>query len=235
MEIKSQLIPVQCLMSKERGEMFALLADCYLGVREDEFIRDLEAKDEVIVLRDIASGAMVGFSTLVCYHLGVAGVETAFIFSGDTVVKSAYRNSSGLGQGLLSFFSRILLEGKPTYYILISKGWRTYRALPLLFHDFYPRHDVLTPECILAVKHVFGETFYPGQYDASLGIIKAQADGQRIKPDSAESLPKHCISDPHILFFAEANPQHEQGDELVCVIPIQTQNFSRAFMKMRPK
>ena len=41
-----------------------------------------------------------------------------------------------------------LLDARPRaefYWFLISKGYKTYRFLPLFFREFYPRHDAPTP------------------------------------------------------------------------------------------
>ena len=58
---------------------------------------------------------------------------------------------------------------EPLYWYLISKGYRTYRFLPVFFREFYPRHDVATPPVEAAVLYALGRRKFGDSYDGANG------------------------------------------------------------------
>jgi hypothetical protein len=116
---------------------------------------------------------------------------------------------------------------EPLDWFLISKGYRTYRFLPVFFREFYPRHDTPTPPEVLARLDAFGSIKFPARYDSAAGVVRADGDGCRLRPGVAD-IPPPRLSDPHVRFFAEQNPRHALGDELCCLAPLSRANFTRA-------
>lgn len=232
-EIEHATVAVKDLTERERGEMFLLLERYYLGVERQTFERDLAEKEHVMILRELAAdGRLVGFSTLVRLDVEVCGRPLGAIFSGDTVVEEKFRRSRGLAYEVTRYFAALLeLSAAPLYYVLICKGWRTYRILPFLFREFSPRFDKPTPAAHRRVMDAFCALKFPEEYDAESGLVVFRGQAQRVRPESAEAVGR-ARSDPHIEFFARKNPNHLRGDEMVCVAPVAEWNFTEAFHKL---
>jgi len=70
------------------------------------------------------------------------------LFSGDTVIDKRHWGSMALPIA----WGRLMLSLSPAssnagfYWLLTSKGYKTYRFLPVFFREFYPRYDAQTPE-----------------------------------------------------------------------------------------
>ena len=193
-------------------------------MRWDEFVRDFDEKDAVILLRDAETGTIGGFSTVTELELLVAGELVPVVFSGDTAVLPEYRTSLRLGQELVRYLHAAFERhpDRPVSYVLISKGWRTYKILPFFFHEFFPRHDAATPHFERALIDAFGKARSPGRYVD--GVIRAGDVAQRVRPDGADALPlRH---DPHTAFFLRANEGYLRGDELVCAARIEPANYT---------
>jgi hypothetical protein len=224
-EIVGETRPMAELTRAERRACFELLGRLFLGVTWEEFVRDLEEKDAVMFLRDAETGAIGGFSTVTELEVDVAGEPVPVVFSGDTAVLPEYRTSFALGQELARYFHEAYERhpGRPVSYVLISKGWRTYKILPFFFHEFFPRHDAATPPSALALIDAFGEARYPDRYDE--GVIRFAGEAApRLRPDSVDALPAR--HDAHTAFFLRANGGYLEGDELVCAARIDPANYT---------
>jgi hypothetical protein len=225
-------IAIRDLRQDEREQMFNLLGRYYLGVTRAAFERDLAAKEHVILLRT-STGEIVGFSTLSRFHLALPDRTVLAIFSGDTIVGAGHRGSFETAHQICRYFFRTIHEfpGEEIDWVLICKGWRTYRVLRLLFVDYSPRAGGVDRAAFREVADAFGAARYPGLYRTESGIIESPVPGQRILPKSPEAIDPRR-SDPEMLFFEQANPQHERGNELVCIAPIRPDNFTAATRRL---
>src|SRR5262249_26242236 len=151
----------------------------------------------------------------------VAGRPVKALFSGDTIVDRDHWGDNALAHvwGCLALSLIDDHAGAELYWFLISKGYRTYRFLPLFFHEFYPRHDAPTPAEVKAVLDGLGRHKYPATYDAAAGVVRADRFKDRLRPGLAELTPQR-LRDPHVRFFAERNPGHVHGEELCCLAPL---------------
>jgi hypothetical protein len=224
-EIIAETRRVPDLTSDELRACFELLLRLFLGVTWEDFLRDLEEKDDVMLLRDADTRAIGGFSTLTELEIDVGGEPVPVVFSGDTAVLPEYRTSFALGQELARHFQDAH-ERNPerrVSYVLISKGWRTYRIMPFFFSEFFPRHDAEAPPFERALIDAFGQTRYPDRYDE--GVIRfAGEPAPRMRPDSVDAVPAR--SDPHTEYFLRANRRYLEGDELVCVARVHPANYT---------
>lgn len=229
MNLTGRIVRVEEISPRRRGEMFMLMAEHYDGMRRAEFEADLDEKDWVIELVDPATGALCGFSTQMVFATEAAGRPVRALFSGDTIVAwdcRARHPLAGLWGGLaLSLIERF--TGEELYWFLISKGYKTYRFLPLFFREFYPRVDAATPASIAAVLDAFGRHKFPRSYDPGSGVVRASDGGCRLRPGVAD-LTAERRRDPHVRFFCARNPRHADGDELCCVAPLTRENFTPA-------
>lgn len=231
--VTSTTKPVQGLSSGEREQMFRLMDANYLGVDRRTFAADLGEKESVFLLLDRDSGAIVGFSTVMVLDLTISSGPVKVVFSGDTIVAREYRRTTGLGVELGRYFRALLqrFPGTPIYWILTSKGCRTYRLLPFLFLTFSPCFDRPTPPLHREVRDAFGAKKYPQEYDPGAGLIRYRGEAQRLRPGVADATEGR-LSDPHTRFFFQVNPKHMRGDDLVCVAEVAEHILSKGFRRL---
>jgi len=221
------------LTDDRRDEMFALMVDYYDNMRRPDFDADLEEKEWVIEIEDALTGELRGFSTQMVFDVEVAGRPVRALFSGDTIIDRRHRQRSPLA-GLWGRLALQIMSASPDhdlYWFLISKGYKTYRFLPLFFHEFHPRFDQPMPARERDVLDAFARHKYPAAYDRSAQIVRADPDGCRLRPGVADVTLKRT-RDPHVQFFCERNPRHAWGDELCCLAPLTPDNFTSAAWKM---
>jgi len=196
-----------------RAAMFDLMHEYFYGVTVEQFESDLQEKNWVILLEE--SGRVCGFSTMLAYDSH--GVRV--VYSGDTIVHRKAWGSSLLG--------RIWLQAvrgmQSQYWLLITSGFRTYRFLPVFWKEFWPRYDM--PAIPPLLKRLATERFGSG-YDADSGIVRL-AEPQRLR-HGLDEIPSGRLTDPHVAFFAQANPGHSRGEELVCLCPLAPANQTAA-------
>jgi hypothetical protein len=233
MALAARIVRPGDLSSTDVDEMFALMSRHYENVRRDRFEADLSEKDWIIRLTHARRGQLCGFSTQRLLPISVNGRRVIVMFSGDTVVDREHWGTTALpiAWGRLAFS---IIEQHPEaelYWYLISKGYRTYRFLPLFFSEFYPRHDVNTPMDMRAVIDAVAQAKFPERYDAGTGVIRATPTSDRLRPDLGEVTDAR-LRDPHIEFFHRLNPGHAHGDELCCIAPLTRENFSSPARKL---
>jgi hypothetical protein len=209
--------------------MYALMEECYEGVTRRDFDDDLREKQQVILVEAPDSGELLGFSTLKLLHARDGERTIHALFSGDTVVTPSAWGDVALprvwGRYALSLMERF--AGQPLYWFLISKGYKTYRFLPLFFHEYYPRCDRPTPLGTRRILDALASSKFPGRYDAEAGIVRADPVSARLRRGIAD-ITDQRQKDPHVRFFARCNPGHARGDELCCLAPLTPRNFTRA-------
>jgi hypothetical protein len=152
-----------------------------------QFNADFHEKQYVAVLR--TEGHLVGFSTMVTLPITTAeGTSLHIAFSGDTAVEFAARKSIGFGTTLSSFFRENIStygDGK-VWYVLISKGWRTYKAMEFMFHSFtpHPSREMSTME--RSIIAAFGKKRYPLRFNEATGVLSNLDGDQKLKGGSPD-------------------------------------------------
>ncbi|MGP1385176.1 MAG: hypothetical protein ACTS2F_16555 [Thainema sp.] len=227
-----RLVRVEELASCDRASMFQLLNTHFAGVRIDVFNADLCQKNWVILLSDMESGELKGFSTLLMYQTEFEGEPISVVYSGDTIMDPSAWNSSTLSRAWIESVNtlRDIYPFGKLYWLLISSGYRTYRFLPVFWNEFYPRYDQPTPTYTAALmQHLANQQF--GQYYNPLSGVVRFPHPHRLKGELS-GIPTERLSDPHIQFFNQHNPGHINGDELVCLTEICEDNLTRAGRRM---
>jgi hypothetical protein len=225
MTIPATVVRQVDLDGPQREELLDLHRRYYANVKRESFHHDLCEKDWVILLRDQDSH-VVGFSTVQEIHLDVEGSDRRFLFSGDTIVQPDYWFSSSLAGAFGQLMLRRLSHdpGTPLYWFLISKGYRTYRYLPVYFREFGPSClGTPSPHLQRLLEHVarvqFGEHF-----DPKTGIIKFNRQHDCLRPELCDVSDRRA-QNRHIRFFLDRNPGYARGDELACIAEISEDNL----------
>ena len=216
------------LRGSERAEMLALFGRHFERVDPAAFHADLDEKEHVALVAG-PDGRLAGFSTLVRITATVRGQAVAATFSGDTIVDPSARHAAALPR-LLSrhIFAAARAEpGVPAYWFLLSSGYKTYRLLPHLFRTFLPGGNAPPTAAEAAVLGVVARARYGERFDA--GIVRL-AHPTPLRPGVAD-LTEHRLRDPHVAFFARANPGHAAGDELACLTRVHPDNLTAAGLR----
>lgn len=226
MPLDGTVVSVDVLNGLDRDRMFALLADHFEGATRPAFLRDLGEKRWAIVLRTPATREIVGFSTQTLLSTTVAGRPVRALFSGDTIVDRRHWGDTELIRVWGEFALRLAdrQPDVPLYWFLISMGYKTYRFLPVFFHEFYPRHDVPTPRREQEVLDALAGARYPDAYDPRSGVITPTNGRIRLRRGIAD-VDSHRLRDPHVRFFVRKNPRHGEGEELACIAPLCRENL----------
>lgn len=216
------------------GVMYQLFCEQFDGVTFEVFRDDLGDKTWVLLLRD-DEGGLCGFSSMDLYDVEVDGKLVSIVYSGDTVVKRETWGDSALSyywMGAIDYLRRLYRKER-LYWFLIVSGYRTYRFLPVYSRTFYPRYDRPTPADAQAIMDAAATARFGSNYDATTGIVRL--DHPASLKGRLRGIPENRMHDPHIAFFAERNPGHEEGDELVCFAILAEDELTRLGRRMWTK
>lgn len=229
MRLQGQLVQVGAISSQQRETMFALMQRYYDNISRHTFESDLAEKQWVILLRDRADESIRGFSTQMLLNSKLGGQTITALFSGDTIVERECWGDAALSHvwGRLALSLIDTMPDEPLYWFLISKGYRTYRFLPVFFHEFYPRYDAPTPVVMRQAMDAIAIGKFGSLYDAARGIVRSHCGKDRLRSGIGH-LTVQRLRDPHVRFFAQRNPHYADGEELCCVAPLTRANFTAA-------
>lgn len=212
--------------------MYTLLAGYFANVTQSHFEADLAEKESVVLLTDAATGQIQGFSTLMQLHVTVDGQPIVAFFSGDTIIHHDYWGEAELPRlwGRHVFSLAETMSEVRAYWFLISSGYKTYRFLPVFFREFYPTYTRSTPPAIQSIIDALAGAKFPAEYEPERGIIRF-TQAAPLRPGVAEITDRR-LKDPHVAFFAAANPGYANGDQLPCLVELTRSNLTAAGRRM---
>lgn len=211
----------------EKNQMLTLMKEYYEDVLKENFDKDLEEKDYCIMLYN-EEGEVKGFSTQRLITLKVQDRKINGVFSGDTIIDKDYWGSLELYRVFAKEFIR---DESDFYWFLISKGYKTYKMLPLFFKEFYPNYKQETPLLERTIMDTFGKMFYPKEYDKAKGVIKYIGIKDKLKSGVADITRKQ-IKDKDINYFTDLNPGYIYGEDLVCLARLNGDNLRRTAKRL---
>jgi hypothetical protein len=205
--------------------MYALFDLYYEGGSRAVFEHDLANKSHVIELHD--GGRLRGFSTLALFGIEHLGKPVRALFSGDTIVNHENWGEQALARCFCQFAGSVKAQAPelPLFWLLISKGHRTYRYLHVFAHRYTPSFEeppspdeaaLLNALCL----HRFGDAYDPQRQVVRLDAAAAT----RLRPqwcDLRDNLRRH----PEVALFLELNPHFAQGEELACLCELDISNL----------
>jgi hypothetical protein len=218
-KLKAQIVPARALTLAHKVRMFELMQTYYEQVTREQFLKDLAKKDDVILLVDERNQQIQGFSTLMKISIRQKDKEWRAIFSGDTVIDKSFWGQRALGKAFLGYLFKEKLRQpwQPLYWLLITKGYKTYLMMANNFTEYYPRFDQPTPADKKALIDTFYLALYPGGYDVASGLIHPNAEACHVKTGVANISPLLVETNPKIAFFQRVNPGWQEGVELACI------------------
>ena len=232
--MKGNIVRRSAVDKDTRAAMYTLFCQQFSGVSFDVFSDDLDEKNWVLLLHSDA-GVLCGFSSLHIYDMSVADQEISVVYSGDTVVDSATWKDSALSyywMGAIDYLRR-LYRKDCLYWFLMVSGYRTYRFLPVYSASFYPRYDEATPDDIQLIMDTVAGARFGDNYNRETGLVRLATPA--VLKEGFRGIPENRLADPHIAYFARRNPNHDQGDELVCFAVLTEEKLTRLGRRMWTK
>jgi hypothetical protein len=225
-----ELLEKADLHSADITEMYRLFTMHFEGVSETRFRADLENKNWVIRIRH--KSTLLGFTSLRRMHIDVEGQGVDLLYSGDTVVKSEARGTTLLARTWIESVRRISEQCKLTdlHWFLLVSGFRTYRLLPVFWKEFFPQCGNQTPAHVRDTMDRVATQVFGADYDRLVGVVRFK-EPQPLRRELA-GIPESRLRDPHVKFFAQVNPGHMDGDELVCWTRLSVENLTDAGARM---
>jgi hypothetical protein len=211
--------------------MYALLAASYDRTDPAQFRQDLSEKDDVFSFW--RGDRLVGFSTIMRRRIPELG-GAIFLFSGDTVMAPDARG----GRHLQVAFGRYVLMAKlrrphrPLYWMLISKGYKTYLMMRRNYPYSFPSPAGEPPPAVRAALQGFYARKFGAAYDPASDIIDVGDEGNAASGDAAVP-PDDLLTDPDVAYFLHKNPRYKEGKELACLAEIRLRDYLAIAVKYR--
>jgi len=225
-----ELLPRAALGGDDVADMYRLFTTHFERVSEDRFRVDLERKDWVIRVRD--GKTLLGFTSLQFLRVRAAAADLEVLYSGDTIMKPEARSTTLLARTWIDSVRRIseLHAAAEMHWLLLVSGFRTYRLLPVFWREFFPNCMQATPAGVRDTVATLAGALFGAGYDAHAGVVRFDSP-QPLRPELSR-IPESRLADPHVRFFASANPGHAEGDELVCWTRLTHDNLTAAGTRM---
>lgn len=225
-----ELLPRAALGGDDVADMYRLFTTHFERVSEYRFRVDLERKDWVIRVRD--GKTLLGFTSLQFLRVRAAAADLEVLYSGDTIMKPEARSTTLLARTWIDSVRRIseLHAAAEMHWLLLVSGFRTYRLLPVFWREFFPNCTQATPAGVRDTVATLAGTLFGAGYDAHAGVVRFDSP-QPLRPELSR-IPESRLADPHVRFFASANPGHADGDELVCWTRLTHDNLTVAGTRM---
>ena len=221
---------VAALDDAVRREMAALYLGMYDGSSPSLFFRDLASKDEALLVRH--GRTLVGFTTFRFFEHEWRGRRAGVVYSGDTVVAREHWGQQALAFDWISRMGAIKRERpeRPLYWLLLVKGHRTFRYLPLFAKSFHP-HWSIDRSDLKPLADELASAMFPRDYNRDSGVVEFTESRGHLKPDIAIPSPAEAARDD-VAFFLAHNPGYRRGHELVCLAEIETHNMKPLTLRL---
>jgi hypothetical protein len=223
--LRRQTIKINQLSVELKKEMFELFATYYKDVEYERFLSDLKEKTHSFLFFEKESNKLMGFSTI--FRKEIPSIAPGkFLFSGDTVIHEKYRGSKGLQKSFFWFIliSKLKTPFHPLYWMLMSKGVKTYLLMRKNFKASFPNLNHSTPLKFQDVLDRFYQSKFPEDFLKEKGLITFKTKMGSVKSDK-EVMAEGIRINPDAQFFFNKNPHWENGEELACVAEIRFRDF----------
>ena len=206
-----------------REKLYSLYARYYAAADRETFERDLNGKDSAFLVWD--GDQLAGFSTLQVSRTLLDGAPIRVAYSGDTIIERAYWGSTAFSFAWVRHMGRLAAqEDAPLFWLLIVKGWRTYRYLATFGLEFVPDWRKPDHPSLARLRDALALSQFGAAYDCSAGLVRySNSQGHLASPWAVPS--EREARRPDVEFFLSRNPGYVRGDELVCLIELSSANM----------
>lgn len=219
--MKIRICSIKELSSNDKNRMFQIMTQYYECMVRETFDSDLSEKTDVILLLD-RNNEIQGFSTLLLQENSEKGRRYITIFSGDTVLDRQYWGNGALATAFGKYLLRVKLQNPFTdvYWLLISKGFKTYLLMTNNFPVHYPRHERKTAAIAQTVMDKFYSQRFGKAYFPNDGLIRFSKEKASYIKDFNQEIGEQERLNPRVAFFEAKNPKWFQGEELACIAQV---------------
>jgi len=226
----TRFVPVVALDDGTRNRMARLYLASYDGSSQALFLDDLAAKDEVLLVH--SAGELIGFTTLRVFEHEWQGRRIRVIYSGDTVVERAHWGQQVLAFAWISRMGELKRElpDTPLMWLLLVKGHRTFRYLPVFGKSFYPHWSVDRSD-LKPLADALALEMFPDDYNAETGVVEFAESHGHLNPQIALPAPEE-LDREGVRFFLQRNPGFQRGHELVCLCEVEEHNMKPLTLRL---
>ncbi|WP_237440525.1 hypothetical protein [Alcanivorax sp. DP30] len=216
--LKARYLPISKVSVLDMRRMYEIYSGYYENISLDLFCRDMSEKDGVFLVAERSTKRVVGFSTMKTLDMKVDGRPVRGIFSGDTIIEKEYWGSKALH---VAFFFRVIREKlrhpvRPLFWLLISKGYKTYLLMANNFHNYYPN---IEGDCekLAGLVDNYCDTLFRDYYCSERKLLDFGSGYTYLKSDVAGITDEMRKNNEKIQFFESRNPSWQRGTELPCI------------------
>lgn len=216
--LKARYCAIADISTVDVYQMYSIYSRYYKGTKWRIFLHDLSKKSGVFLIRKKKDNMVVGFSTVVNYDLCSRGRKALGVFSGDTIIDREFWGSRVLQTAFYRYMimHKIRNPAKKLYWLLISKGFKTYLLMANNFDKYYPHPDNKHHE-LAGVVDDYCQQMFAEHYLPEGRILDFGASYQCLKEGVAETNETLLENNRNIRFFEKCNPEWRRGTELPCV------------------
>jgi hypothetical protein len=226
----TRLVSVAALDEPLKRQMASLYLASYEATSEALFLHDLAQKHEVLLL--YAGDELVGFTTLKMLEREWLGRPIHVVYSGDTVVEREHWGQQALAFSWIARMGELKREQPdvPLYWLLLVKGHRTFRYLPVFGKSFHP-HWSIDRSDLKPLADALASEMFPGDYNPETGVVEFSRSRGHLKAHLAEPVPTE-LEREGVRFFLERNPGYRRGHELVCLCEVEEPNMKPLTLRL---
>lgn len=213
------------------------LTRTYFDTRREFTERQLRAHQNVVLFRTRPDRALVGMAAVNVYPVEFRGRKLVVIYTAHVLLHEPYRGLNLIQRVGFNFFLRARLRHpfRRAYWFFDTFSYKSYLLLPRNLQEFWPRYDQPMPEWERALMDKLATDAYGERWRPERGIVERSGE-KRLLPEAAP-LEWKLVGIPDLEFYARVNPEHADGDMLVCLSPLNAANWlslaKRAIMRRR--
>lgn len=213
-----QYVEREKIDNNQLKDMYFIYEQYYENTQFEIFLNDFKKKSGAILIFNTKTHEIVGFSTVAVQHFYLNGKHYTVLFSGDTVVLKEFWGTRTLQTTMLKLIVklRIRYPFNEFYWLLISKGYKTYLLLANNYYVYYPNLQGENEHLSTVIEH-YCENFFGEYYDKEVGLLNFGHDYQPLKNEVAPITEEMRTANPKINFFEMKNPTWTVGTELPCI------------------
>jgi hypothetical protein len=229
-EYTTSFAAVPALTDALKREMARLYLANYDGSDHELFFADLAKKDEVLLVH--AAGQLVGFTTMRYFEREWQSKRIRVVYSGDTIVDPEHWGQQALAFDWITRIGALKRERPDLllYWLLLVKGHRTFRYLPLFGKSFYPHWSVDRSD-LKPLADALAKEMFPHDYNPATGVVEFPRSRGHLKSEIASPRPVD-LDKADVQFFLSRNPGFRRGHELVCLCELEPHNMKSLTLKL---
>lgn len=214
------------MRKKDVSEIWALVQR-FQDTDLNYFLGSLRKHKEVVRFRAVGTGELVGFVAIDVIHHRLKPKKMATIlFTSNVVIDPRFRRQNLIQRAGVQTYARALIRypGRPVFWLFDSFSYKSYLLMGRNFKTYWPHPRQETPGDVRRFLDEVATSYYGDAWDGERGIVR-RSSRKKLKEGVAPIGEKE-LTDPLIRHFLKLNPDHQDGDMLLCLAPLNWRNWS---------